>query len=50
MDDMAYSQDALPRFYVQNDLSQPPQEEMSNLEVTMAELRRFQPESVTSQA
>ena len=40
MADMDNSQDGLPRFYVQNEMSQPPQEEMSNLEATIAELRR----------
>ena len=47
---MNYSQGDLPRFYVQNEMSQPPQEEMSNLEATMAELRRVQIDSATSQA
>ena len=50
MGDMDYSQDALPMFYVQNDLSQPPQEKMYNLEATMTELNRVQVESITSQA
>ena len=50
MGDMDYSQDGLPRFYFQNEMSKPPQEEMSNLEATMAELRRVQAESTTSQA
>ena len=49
MGDMDYSQDGLPRFYVQNEMSEPPQEEMSNLEVTMVELRRVQVELTTSQ-
>ena len=40
MGDVDYSQDGLPRFYVQNEMSEPPQEEMSNLGATMAELRR----------
>ena len=48
--DMDYSQDGLPRFYEQNEMSQPPQEEMSNLEATIAELRRVQAELATSQA
>ena len=48
--DMDNSQDGLPRFYVQNEMSQPPQKEISNLEATMAELRRVQAESTTSQA
>ena len=47
---MDYSQDGLPRFYVQNEMSEPPQEEMSNLEATMDELRKVQDESATSQA
>ena len=50
MSEMDYSQDGLLRFYVQNEMSEPPQEEMSNLEATMAELRRVQAESETSQA
>ena len=50
MGDMDNSQDGLPRFYVQNEMSQPLQEEISNLEATMAELRRVQAESATSQA
>ena len=45
--DMDYSQDGLPRFYIQNEMSEPPQEEMSNLEATMAELRRLQAEWCT---
>ena len=48
--DMDYSQDGLFRFYVQNEMSEPPQEKMSNLEATMDELRRVQDESATSQA
>ena len=48
MADMDYSKVGLPWFHVQNDMSQPPQEEMSNLEASMAKLRRVQ--SVTSQA
>ena len=39
MGDMDYSQDGLPRFYVQNEMSKPPQEEISNLKATMAGLR-----------
>ena len=50
MGDMDNSQDGLPRFYVQNEMSQPLQEEMSNLEATMVELRRVQAELTTSQA
>ena len=40
----------MPRFYVQNEMSEPPQEEMSNLEATMAKLKRVHAESATSQA
>ena len=36
MGDMDYSQDGLPRFYVQNEMSEPPQEEISNLKVTIS--------------
>ena len=50
MADMDYSQVGLPKFYVQNDMSQPSQEEMSNLEVAIAKLRRVQVESATYQA
>ena len=39
---MDYAQVRLPRFLVKNEMSQPPQEEMSNLEATMAELRKYQ--------
>ena len=35
---MDCSQVGLPRFLVKNEMNQPPQEEMSNLEATMAEL------------
>ena len=42
MGDMDNSQDSLLRFYVQNKTSHPPQEEMFNLEATMAKLRRVQ--------
>ena len=45
MADVDYSQVALTRFYVQNEMSEPPHEEISNLEATMAELRRVQAES-----
>ena len=38
--DMDHSQDGLPRFYAQHEMSQPPQEEMSKLEAIIAELRR----------
>ena len=37
-----YSQFGFPRFLVKNEISQPPQEEMSNLEATMAKLRKSQ--------
>ena len=42
MAEMDYSQVGLPRFLVKNKMSQPPQEEMSNLEATMVELRKYQ--------
>ena len=47
---MDYFQVGLPRFLDKNEMSQPPLEEMSNLEATMAKLRRVQAESTTSQA
>ena len=50
MGDMDYSQAGLPRFHAQNEMSEPPQEEISNLEATMAKLRRVQAELATSQA
>ena len=37
-----YAQIGLPRFLVKNEMSQPPREEMSNLEATMVELRKSQ--------
>ena len=42
MAEMDYYQVGLHRFFVKNEMSQPPQEEMSNLEATMAELRKSQ--------
>ena len=39
---MDYAQVGLPRFLVKNEMSQPPQKEMSNLKATMAELRKSQ--------
>ena len=42
MDDMEYSQVGFPRLYVKNEMNQPPQEEMSNLEATIVELRKVQ--------
>ena len=42
MVEMGYAQVRLPRFLVKNEKRQPPQEEMSNLEATMAELRKSQ--------
>ena len=39
---MDYAQVGLPRFLIKNEVSQPPQEEMSNLEATMDELRNSQ--------
>ena len=48
--DMDYSQVVLSRLCVQNEMSQPPQEEVSSLETTIAELRRVQVYLATSQA
>ena len=42
MVEMDYAQVRLPRFLVKDEKKQPPQEEMSNLETTMAELRKYQ--------
>ena len=42
MAEMKYSQVGLPKFFVKNEMSQPPQKEMSNLEATMDELRKSQ--------
>ena len=41
MVDMDYSHVGLPSFHVQNEMSQPPQEEISNLEATINEMKRF---------
>ena len=40
--EMDYAQVGLPRFLVKNEKSQPPQEEMSNLEANMTRLRKSQ--------
>ena len=48
LDDMDYSQVGLPGLYVKNEMNQPPQEEISNLEATITELRRVQAELATS--
>ena len=42
VDEMDYAQVRLPRFLVNNKMNQPPQEEISNLEETMAGLRKSQ--------
>ena len=42
MIEIDYFQVGLPRFYVQNEMSQLPKKEMSNLEANIAELRRVQ--------
>ena len=42
MAEMDYAQVGLPRFLFKNEMSQPPQEEMSNLEDTIVELRKSQ--------
>ena len=39
MVDMDCSKVGLPRFHVQNEMSQPPQEEISNLEATINEMK-----------
>ena len=50
MADLNYVQNGFPRFHIHNEISQPLQEKMTNLEATMAEWRRFQAEFETSQA
>ena len=50
MADLDYVQNGLHRFHTHNEISQPPQEKMINLEATMVEWRRFQAEFETSQA
>ena len=50
MADMDYSQVGLSRLCVQNEMNQPPQEEVPSLEITLAELRRVQADLATSQA
>ena len=50
MAELNYVHKALPRFYAQNEISPLPQENMTNLEATMAEWRRAQAEFATSQA
>ena len=37
MDELDYVLNGLPRFHTHNEISQPPQEKMTNIEVTMAE-------------
>ena len=49
MAEMDHSQVRLPRFLDPNEISQPPQERMTKLEVAMAELKRAHAESPTSQ-
>ena len=50
MADMDHSQVGLSRLCEQNEMNQPPQEEVSSLETTIAELRRVQADLATSQA
>ena len=49
MDEMDHSQVGLPRLLDPNEISQPPQERMTKLEATMAELKRVHSECTTSQ-
>ena len=49
MAEMDHSQVRLPRFLDPNEISQPPQERMTKLEVAMAELKRVPAECATSQ-
>ena len=50
MAEMDYSKVSLLRFLVKNEISQPPQEKMTNLKPTMVEWIRAQAEFTTSQA
>ena len=47
--EMDYSQVGLPRFFYQNEISQPLNGRMTKLEATMAELERVHAECATSQ-
>ena len=49
MDEMDHSQVGLPRFLDPNEISQPPQERMTKLEVAMTELERVHVDCATSQ-
>ena len=49
MVEMDHSQVGLPRFLDLDEISQPPQERMTTLEATMAELKRVHAECATSQ-
>ena len=49
MTEMDHSLVGLPRFLNPNEISQPPHERMTKLEVAMAELKRVNPECATSQ-
>ena len=49
MVEMNYSQVGLPRFLNPNEISQPPHERMTKLEVVMAELKIVHAECATSQ-
>ena len=49
MAEMDHSQVGLPRFLNSNEISQPPHERMTKLEVAMAELKRVHAEWATSQ-
>ena len=47
--EMDYSQDGLPRFLDQNEISQPPNGRMTKLEATMVELEGVRAKCATSQ-
>ena len=49
MADKDYSEVGLPRLCMQNEMNQPPQEEVSSLETTIDEQRRVQADLATSQ-
>ena len=49
MAEMDHSQVGLPRFLDPNEISQPPQERMTKLEVAMVELKRVNADCATSQ-
>ena len=49
MAEMDYSQVGLPKFFYQNEISQPPHERMTKLEAALVEMKRVNAECATSQ-